>query len=143
MAEFNLWLLIVGIVAGAAVTWLAVGTISRNDDEVAAAERPAEAAWIAGTIEEHGGRAPIPLVEQILMLHRRYLQGGAGVPLPTTEPETVDGASGPDEAEAVDGASRPGEAAGDTAVDPGTVAHATPAAADGHVRDSNASDTGG
>ena len=90
MAEFNLWLLIVGIVAGAAVTWLAIGTISRNDDEVAAAERPTEATWIARTIEEHGGRAPTELVEQVLMLHRRYLQGGAGVPIPTTDPDRVE-----------------------------------------------------
>ena len=89
MAEFNLWLLIVGIVAGAAVTWLAIGTISRNDDDVAAAEREDEAAWIARTIDDHGGRAPTQLVEQILMLHRRYLQGGAGVPLPTNEPARV------------------------------------------------------
>ena len=56
MAEFNLWLLILGIAAGAAVTWLVIGTIARNDDDVAASERAAEATWIGRTIEEHGGR---------------------------------------------------------------------------------------
>jgi hypothetical protein len=87
MAEFNLWLLVLGIAAGAAVTWVVIGTISRNDDEVAAEEQVAEAEWIAQTIEEHGGRAPSELVTQILALHRRYLQGGAVIPVPEPEPE--------------------------------------------------------
>ena len=87
MAEFNIWLLVLGIAAGAAVTWVVIGTISRNDDEVAAEEQAAEAEWIAQTIEEHGGRAPTQLVAQILGLHRRYLQGGAVVPVPPPGPE--------------------------------------------------------
>jgi hypothetical protein len=86
MAEFNVWLLIVGLAAGAAVTWLVVGTIARNDDDIAAEERATEAAWIARTIAEHGGRAPLKLVDQILTLHRRYLKGGPGVPQPGSEP---------------------------------------------------------
>ena len=84
MAEFNLWLLILGIAAGAAVMWLVIGTLARRDDEVDAAERGPEAGWITRTIEDYGGRAPVELVEQILALHRRYLQGGPGVPLPQT-----------------------------------------------------------
>ena len=87
MAEFNLWLLIVGIAAGAAVMWLVIGTLARNDDEVDAAERQLEAGWIAETIEHHGGRAPVTLIEQVLALHRRYLQGGPGIPVPQGEPE--------------------------------------------------------
>lgn len=87
MAEFNLWLLVLGIAAGAAVTWVVIGTIARNDDEVAVEEQAAEAEWIARTIEEHGGRAPTQLVTQILALHRRYLQGGAVIPVPEPEPE--------------------------------------------------------
>lgn len=87
MAEFNLWLLIVGIAAGAAVTWLIIGTVSRSDDEIARAEQATEAVWIAQIIEEHGGRAPVALVEQILELHRRYRRGGPGVPVPETPPD--------------------------------------------------------
>ncbi len=94
MAEFNLWLLVLGIAAGAAVTWVVIGTIARNDDEVAAEEQAAEAEWIARTIEEHGGRAPTQLVAQILALHRRYLQGGAVIPVPEPESE-ADAAEGP------------------------------------------------
>jgi hypothetical protein len=106
MAEFNLWLLIVGIAAGAAVMWLVIGTLARRDDELDATEREAEAGWIARTIEEYGGRAPVELVEQILALHRRYLQGGPGIPLPQGEPDHVEDAaaegerqSGPDPTE--------------------------------------------
>lgn len=112
MAEFNLWLLLVGIVAGAAVTWLVIGTISRNDDDMAATERASEAASIARAIEEHGGRAPIDLVEQILLLHRRYLQGRAGAPLPEPETETADE---PAEASESAGASESAEPAAPTA----------------------------
>jgi hypothetical protein len=90
MAEFNLWLLIVGIAAGAAVMWLVIGTLARNDDEENAEERELEAAWISDTIEQHGGRAPATLVEQILALHRRYLQGGPGIPVPQGEPDEVE-----------------------------------------------------
>jgi hypothetical protein len=111
MAEFNLWLLVLGIAAGAAVTWVVIGTISRNDDEVAAEEQVAEAEWIARTIEEHGGRAPSELVTQILALHRRYLQGGAVIPVPEPEPEAdadTDASDGrvevPEEVEAANGA---------------------------------------
>lgn len=104
MAEFNLWLLVLGIAAGAAVTWVVIGTIARNDDEVATEEQAAEAEWIAGTIEEHGGRAPTQLVAQILALHRRYLQGGAVIPVPEPEPDAAP--SGEAEAPEADAADR-------------------------------------
>lgn len=84
MAEFNVWLLIVGIAVGALLTWLVVGTVARRDEDLAATERTLEAAWISRTIEEHGGRIPALLVDQVLDLHRRYLQGRVGGPL---EPE--------------------------------------------------------
>jgi hypothetical protein len=117
MAEFNLWLLVLGIAAGAAVTWVVIGTIARNDDEVAAEEQAAEAEWIAGTIEQHGGRAPTQLVAQILTLHRRYLQGGTVIPVPGPEPEEdeapfdeADEADDPEEANARGTADETGEA---------------------------------
>jgi hypothetical protein len=101
MAEFNLWLLIVGIAAGAAVMWLVIGTLARNDDEESAEERQLEAGWIAETIEQHGGRAPVTLVEQILALHRRYLQGGPGIPVPQGEPDATQPETGSERGDAV------------------------------------------
>jgi hypothetical protein len=109
MAEFNLWLLVLGIAAGAAVTWVVIGTIARNDDEVAAEEQAAESEWIARTIEEHGGRAPTELVAQILGLHRRYLQGGAVIPVPGPEADedTADAADEPAQVETGEGVGKP------------------------------------
>jgi hypothetical protein len=117
MAEFNLWLLVLGIAAGAAVTWVVIGTIARNDDEVAAEEQAAEADWITRTIEEHGGRAPTQLVAQILGLHRRYLQGGVVIPVPEPEP-AADAAEGSLDVETA--ATPPTELAGDAAEAEGT-----------------------
>lgn len=70
-AEFNWWLLIVGVVAGAALTWLVVADSSRREREVGERELPAEAAWIAKS-------AGVPAVdadtaERVLRAHRRYL----------------------------------------------------------------------
>ena len=70
-AEFNWWLLIVGVVAGAALTWLVVGDSSRRDREVGERELPAEASWIARSL----GQPPVDAdtAERVLRAHRRYL----------------------------------------------------------------------
>ena len=66
-AEFNWWLLIVGVVAGAALTWLVVADSSRREREVGERELPAEAAWIAKSsgepavdADDRGARPPRP-----------------------------------------------------------------------------------
>ena len=70
-AEFNWWLLIVGVVAGAALTWLVVADSSRREREVGERELPAEAAWIA----KSAGQPPVDAdtAERVLRAHRRYL----------------------------------------------------------------------
>ncbi len=94
-AEFNWWLLIVGVVAGAALTWLVVADSSRREREVGERELPAEASWIARSL----GQPPVDAdtAERVLRAHRRYL----GFPPPDVlvapeelaaipkEPETV------------------------------------------------------
>jgi hypothetical protein len=72
-AEFNWWLLIVGLVLGAALTWLVMADLARREEDVETAERASEARWIA-TILTNGGR-PIAAddVEDVLRLHRDYL----------------------------------------------------------------------
>jgi hypothetical protein len=72
-AEFNYWLLIVGLVVGGALVWLVVADSSRRDEDVLDAELPAEAAWIADAIEARGERADPAAVERVLRLHRVYL----------------------------------------------------------------------
>jgi hypothetical protein len=70
-AEFNWWLLIVGVVAGAALTWLVVSDSTRREREVGERELPAEAAWIARSVGQPGIDADA--AEAILRAHRRYL----------------------------------------------------------------------
>jgi hypothetical protein len=70
-AEFNWWLLIVGVVAGAALTWLVVADSTRREREVGERELPAEAAWIARSVGQPGVDAAA--AEAILRAHRRYL----------------------------------------------------------------------
>jgi hypothetical protein len=68
------WLFVVGIAIGAAVTFVLLVRLPRDEEDVSAFERPAEANWIAGTIERNGGVAPKSLVEEVLDLHAAYLR---------------------------------------------------------------------
>jgi hypothetical protein len=70
-AEFNWWLLIVGIVVGGALTWLVLADSNRREDEIGEQELPAEAAWIARSIGRHAVDAEV--AEQVLRAHQRYL----------------------------------------------------------------------
>ena len=68
-----LWLVGAGIAIGAIGAWLLLVRLPRDEAEVDARERQAEAAWIAATIEHHGGVAPQAFVEEVLVLHQAYL----------------------------------------------------------------------
>lgn len=70
-AEFDWWLLLVGIVAGGALTWLVLADSSRRDEEIGDEELSAEAAWIARSL----GQATVDamVAERVLRAHRRYL----------------------------------------------------------------------
>ena len=70
-AEFNWWLLIVGLVAGGALTWLVMADVIRRDAEISDEETAAEAGWIARSLEEPALDAA--LAERVLRAHRRYL----------------------------------------------------------------------
>jgi hypothetical protein len=78
------WLVIVGIAVGLALAWLVAGRLPRREDDVDEDERIAEADWISRSLESAGGNAPVPLVEQVLELHARYLESGSALsPLPS------------------------------------------------------------
>jgi hypothetical protein len=70
-AEFNWWLLFVGVVAGGALTWLVLADFARRDREISDDEVAAEAAWIARTLDTP--RLDEDLAEEVLRAHRRYL----------------------------------------------------------------------
>jgi hypothetical protein len=94
-AEFNWWLLIVGVVVGGVMTWLVVADSNRRDAEIDDRERKAEAAWIAGQLADD--RVDAETVERVLRSHRTYLgfpppdvllaPGEVDRPEPRPEPE--------------------------------------------------------
>jgi hypothetical protein len=73
-AEFNVWLLIVGLVVGAGLVWLVVMDSRRRESEVDEDERPREAAWISSVMVEDGYDVDPETVERLLGLHRAYLE---------------------------------------------------------------------
>lgn len=70
-AEFNWWLLIVGVVVGGAVTWLVMADSNRRDQDIDERELPAEAAWIARYVGQP--RVDAEVATQVLQAHRTYL----------------------------------------------------------------------
>lgn len=83
-AEFNWWLLIVGIVVGAGLVWLILADSARREVDIEEPERASEALWIAATMADDGTPIPADRVEDVLRLHRAYL---AGPPPDEPDPE--------------------------------------------------------
>ena len=96
-AEFNWWLLIVGLVVGAGVMWFVLLDGRRREFDVDATERPREAAWLSAALAEDGTRVSPATVEQVLRLHRAYLEApppddpvpDAAAPSPAVEPSEL------------------------------------------------------
>src|SRR5512143_4007953 len=78
MAEFQWWLLIVGLVVGGTVVGLLSARFARTDGDLAADERAAESTFIAANLGTAGGRIDRATVATILEAHREYL----GLPAP-------------------------------------------------------------
>ncbi len=76
---FAWWLVVLGVAIGVGLSWLVLGRLPRAEADVDQEERAVEATWISRTIADDGGVAPPALVEEVLELHRQYLQGA---PLP-------------------------------------------------------------
>jgi hypothetical protein len=72
-AEFNWWLLIVGLVLGAALTWLVMAESTRRDADITESEQRGEALWIASMLSSSDRATDTTGVEEILRLHREYL----------------------------------------------------------------------
>jgi hypothetical protein len=72
---FAFWVFLALLGGAVAVIWLLTGRVMRQEDDLEADERSVEAAWISTTIEGAGGDVPEAVIEQVLELHRRYLEG--------------------------------------------------------------------
>jgi hypothetical protein len=73
MAEFQWWLLIVGIVAGGGLVAIVFMESNRNDWDVAEDERRAEATWISEWLASEGRTIKRDDAEAVLRAHRDYL----------------------------------------------------------------------
>ncbi|HEX5148221.1 MAG TPA: hypothetical protein VFW02_03995 [Candidatus Limnocylindrales bacterium] len=73
IAEFNAWLLIVGLVVGAGLVWVVMMDGRRRESEIDAVELPREAAWLSAVLFEDGFDVTPEAAEQLLLLHRAYL----------------------------------------------------------------------
>ena len=72
-AEFDVWLLIVGLVVGAGLVWLVILDSRRRETEVDAVERPREAAWLSAVLVDEGYDVSPEAADRLLVLHRAYL----------------------------------------------------------------------
>ncbi|HSO28273.1 MAG TPA: hypothetical protein VLS28_00080 [Candidatus Sulfomarinibacteraceae bacterium] len=72
MAEFQWWLLVVGLVAGGGLVAVVFLDASRREQDLDGAELPAEARWIAGRLADRGAPVEAPDVEAVLREHREY-----------------------------------------------------------------------
>jgi hypothetical protein len=91
MAEFQWWLLLVGLVAGGGLVAVVTMDGKRREQDVEGLERRAETGWIAERLSGTGQWIDAPTVDAVLRLHREYL----GLPPPDTllvEGEEVAGA---------------------------------------------------
>ena len=71
------WALSLGLVAGAAAVWFALGRLPRRSDDVGDQEREAEAAWISSVIHGEGAAITPATAERVIDLHTQYLAGPA------------------------------------------------------------------
>lgn len=82
IAEFQWWLLIVGLVIGGGLTAIVLFDGARRDEDIAESELPSEAAWIAERSAASGGSIDQGTAEAVLRAHRAY----RGLPTPDVIP---------------------------------------------------------
>jgi hypothetical protein len=85
MAEFQWWLLLVGLVAGGGLVAIVSMDSRRREEDLADAERHAEATWIADRLAARDPSLDPETVEAVLQVHREYLS------LPAPDRLIIDG----------------------------------------------------
>ena len=76
-AEFNWWMLMVGLVVGAGLVWFVVADQRRREVDIDADERAREALWLSTTLTDEGENVSPELAERLLALHRDLSRGAA------------------------------------------------------------------
>lgn len=73
MAEFQWWLLLVGLVAGGGLVAVVTMNGRRREEDIVGLERRAETTWIVDRLADAGHATDPATVEAVLRLHREYL----------------------------------------------------------------------
>lgn len=76
-AEFQWWLLLVGLVIGALLVFLVMVDFARSAEEQTEREVARESDWIAGILRPTEGEVDPGLVQEVLRLNREWLAGSA------------------------------------------------------------------
>lgn len=79
-AEFQVWVLFLGLVLGGAIAWVALGSVGRGADPAAFEsedERALEAGWLARELAARGHLVDVETVEAVLALHHDLAAGRA------------------------------------------------------------------
>jgi hypothetical protein len=84
-AEFNWWLLIVGLVVGAGIAWFVLMDSRRREVDIDERERPREALWLSRMLTDEGHPVSPEVTERLLVLHEAYLEAP-----PPDDPTPVD-----------------------------------------------------
>ncbi|MFL5684783.1 MAG: hypothetical protein ACJ77D_01890 [Chloroflexota bacterium] len=84
-AEFNWWLLIVGLVVGAGIAWFVLMDSRRREVDIDEQERPREALWLSRMLSDEGHPVSADVAERLLVLHDAYLDAP-----PPDDPEPAD-----------------------------------------------------
>ena len=90
MAEFQWWLLLVGLAAGGGLVAVVSMDARRREEDLAELERRAEATWIAEQLSRRERPLESRMVEAVLRAHREYLS------LPPPDRLVVEGETEPD-----------------------------------------------
>lgn len=72
MAEFQWWLLLLGLVAGGGIVAVVYLDSARRDQDIGNQELPAEAGWISDRLAARGVPIDPGAVEDVLLEHRAY-----------------------------------------------------------------------
>ena len=105
-AEFNWWLLIVGLVVGAGLVWLVVLDSRRRESDIDTAEAAREALWLSAILTDEGIVVSPATAGRLLELHKAYL---ASPPPDDPDDLTEAGDVDPDPDRPIEPSERPAE----------------------------------
>jgi hypothetical protein len=105
-AEFNWWLLIVGLGVGAGLTWLILSDLTQREDELAERDSAEEVAWVGDALAANGRPTSPETIARVLRLHQAYLRRASPEPLEGDAPALPDGPARGDAPAPPDGPAR-------------------------------------